>query len=157
MVSSRLEPVDSVLDKARQLPAMPQMRKGTVGPMIDFLQLSIPSVDVVPEPTADDLQQMFGVWKWGSTFVDRTVAGLARRCRELEGDLLERQKFKDWTHKYLDAKGIPIDPGGPHSECGCRIGDRMDFVFKRIAELEAEVERLRKAKDEFYGGGGNYQ
>lgn len=42
------------------------------------------------------------------------------------------QSFKDWVHAYLDGKGIPHHPPGVHGAEGCRIGDRMDYVFERF-------------------------
>lgn len=44
-------------------------------------------------------------------------------------------KFKNWVHAYLDSKGVPTHPDGPHSRCGCRIGDRMDLVFAELTRL----------------------
>lgn len=44
------------------------------------------------------------------------------------------QRFKDWVHAYLDAKGIPHHPLGTHGAEGCRIGDRMDYVFAKLAD-----------------------
>lgn len=43
------------------------------------------------------------------------------------------QAFKDWVHAYLDEKGVPKEfPDGPHTKEGCRIGDRMDYVFHHL-------------------------
>ena len=50
--------------------------------------------------------------------------------------------FKAWVHAYLDAKGVPHSPPGVHGACGCRIGDRMDWVW-------AERDRLRDAARAF--------
>lgn len=45
------------------------------------------------------------------------------------------QKFKDWVHAYLDARGVPAEfPDGSHTREGCRIGDRMDWVFAQLDE-----------------------
>lgn len=52
------------------------------------------------------------------------------------------QAFKTWVHNYLDNKGIPANPGGPHIAEGCRIGDRMDYVFEKIALL-TNLQRVR--------------
>jgi hypothetical protein len=44
----------------------------------------------------------------------------------------ERDKlaaFKKWVHNYLDSKGVPQHPLGVHGAEGCRIGDRMDWVW----------------------------
>lgn len=54
---------------------------------------------------------------------------------DLKTRLAERQAFKDWVHAYLDGKGVPHHPPGTHGAAGCRIGDRMDWVFERQAKL----------------------
>ncbi len=54
----------------------------------------------------------------------------------VQGERNALARFKAWVHDYLDAKGVPTHPDGPHGAEGCRIGDRMDFVF-------AEMERQR--------------
>lgn len=61
--------------------------------------------------------------------VERHVTALVAENEKLA-------KFKAWVHAYLDSKGIPHHPPGTHGAEGCRIGDRMDFVF-------AEIDRLR--------------
>ncbi len=58
---------------------------------------------------------------------------------EAQRDTLAR--FKAWVHDYLDAKGVPTHPDGPHGKEGCRIGDRMDFVFAEMERLAAENAR----------------
>ncbi len=63
-------------------------------------------------------------------------------AKSLAADRDALLKFKTWVHDYLDSKGIPTHPGGPHSKEGCRIGDRMDLVF-------AELDRLREAMKPF--------
>lgn len=64
-------------------------------------------------------------------------------------DLLEERdklrKFKTYVHGRLDAAGIPASiPDNPHTADGCRVGGRLDAVFKRESELEVENEKLRK-------------
>lgn len=77
------------------------------------------------------------------------------RRREANGNLIEQrddlraerdklQAFKDWVHAYLDGKSVPHHPPGTHGAAGCRIGDRMDWLFGQFAELRAEVERLKE-------------
>jgi hypothetical protein len=56
---------------------------------------------------------------------------------ELEKERNALRAFKDWVHTYLDDKGVPHHPPGIHGAAGCRIGDRMDWVF-------AEIERLKQ-------------
>ncbi len=52
------------------------------------------------------------------------------RCEKAEA-------FKAWVHLYLDGQGVPHHPPGIHGSEGCRIGDRMDWLMARIAELES--------------------
>lgn len=66
-----------------------------------------------------------------------------RRVAEIESERDALRKFKEWVHAYLDAKGIPTHPDGPHSKDGCRIGDRMDLVFAELDQLKADNHRLR--------------
>lgn len=69
----------------------------------------------------------------------RVLAGMAG-----ERDAL--QAFKDWVHAYLDSKGVPHHPHGVHvihGPEGYRIANRMDWVWARIAKLEAELAELR--------------
>lgn len=61
----------------------------------------------------------------------RDVLALVQQVKKL-------QAFKDWVHKYLDERGVPHHPPGPHGAEGCRIGDRMDWLM-------AEMERLKQA------------
>jgi hypothetical protein len=65
------------------------------------------------------------------------------------------QAFKDYVHKRLDDAGVPVDPESPHKAAGCRIGGRLDEVFKRITELErclndivTEVSYLNRYRDD---------
>lgn len=76
----------------------------------------------------------------GSIMADKLLA----RVRELQRDrqrLLKELEsllaFKKWTHAYLDSKGVPHHPPGSHGAEGCRIGDRMDWIW-------AEKERVRE-------------
>lgn len=82
------------------------------------------------------------------------VGWLVGRCEDLKkladiGDSLRTraedradrlEKFKQWVHSYLDARGVPAHPDGPHSKEGCRIGDRMDLVFAELQRLKGEQE-----------------
>lgn len=56
---------------------------------------------------------------------------------DLKEQIAKLQRFKDWVHAYLDTKGVPHHPPGPHGAEGCRIGDRMDWVFARLEENHA--------------------
>ena len=68
----------------------------------------------------------------------------AKEATELAALQAERDtlaRFKKWVHDYLDGKGIPHHPPGTHGAEGCRIGDRMDFVF---AELQRQAEQYAR-------------
>ncbi len=80
-----------------------------------------------------------------SEWWEMAFAAQAKELAEAKASVEKLQAFKDWTHAYLDAQGVPVDPGGPHSECGCRIGDRMDWWRDRLAEAKAANERLHIA------------
>lgn len=49
-----------------------------------------------------------------------------------ESELVKLRAFKAYVHERLDAAGIEREPNGEHSKHGCRIGDRLDIVFKLI-------------------------
>jgi hypothetical protein len=70
----------------------------------------------------------------------RAAAALAASPAPIEAGLADRldklQRFKDWVHAYLDAHGVPHHPPGTHGAEGCRIGDRMDWLMKRLAPIE---------------------
>ena len=74
-------------------------------------------------------------------------AALAAEVDELRAERDKLQRFKDWVHAYLDAHGVPHHPPGVHGSEGCRIGDRMDWVFTRLRTMETA---LQKAADEDY-------
>lgn len=61
------------------------------------------------------------------------------RVAELEGQVEKLRRFKDWVHDYLDRHGVPHHPPGVHGAEGCRIGDRMDWLTGRMADLEREL------------------
>lgn len=65
------------------------------------------------------------------------VRQLLERCAALE-------RFKEWVHSYLDARGVPAEfPDGPHTKEGCRIGDRMDWL---VDQLDAANRRANAAE-----------
>lgn len=70
---------------------------------------------------------------------------LAGELATAKGERDALQRFKDWTHSYLDDKGIPHHPPGVHGAEGCRIGDRMDYLFAQFAAERATVAELRGA------------
>lgn len=69
--------------------------------------------------------------------------------------IAERDKlaaFKTFVHGRLDAGGVPVDPPGPHRDEGCRIGQRLDWLFAerdkyRIAWEGASHDRDAKAAE----------
>lgn len=76
---------------------------------------------------------------------EQLTADLARVTAERD----KLQAFKDWVHAYLDGKGVPFHPPGTHGAEGCRIGDRMDWVFAQFDGLRAstgeDIARGQKA------------
>lgn len=61
----------------------------------------------------------------------KTEFALAEVIRERD----KLQRFKDWTHAYLDRLGVPHHPPGTHGAEGCRIGDRMDWMVAHFKAL----------------------
>ena len=68
--------------------------------------------------------------------IEQQLDRMDREKAELKAERDKLQAFKTWVHEYLDAHGVPHHPPGTHGAEGCRIGDRMDWVF-------AERDRLR--------------
>lgn len=69
---------------------------------------------------------------------------LAAKVNSLAARVDDLQRFKDWVHNCLTEHGVPEHPGGPHTAAGCRIGDRLDWVFARLENQEADTEALRR-------------
>ncbi len=42
------------------------------------------------------------------------------------------EAFKVWVHTYLDQHDVPHHPPGTHGAEGCRIGDRLDWLFAQL-------------------------
>lgn len=74
------------------------------------------------------------------------LVALAQAAAVLEEERAKLQAFKNWVHDYLDKHGVPADPGGPHTAEGCRIGDRMDWVFEQLASAPAPKTQARGRK-----------
>lgn len=70
----------------------------------------------------------------------------AGRIAELEEAAEKLQRFKDWVHAFLDGKGVPHHPPGTHGAAGCRIGDRMDWVWSERDALRLRVVRMHADK-----------
>ena len=64
--------------------------------------------------------------------------------RHQQAEIDKLQRFKTWVHEYLDSHGVPHHPPGTHGAAGCRIGDRMDWVWEEIDKLRAENADLRE-------------
>lgn len=61
-------------------------------------------------------------------------------------DLQRLEGFKTFVHGALTEMGIPENPGGRHTQAGCRIGDRLDLVhairlYEAIDILKAELSK----------------
>lgn len=88
-------------------------------------------------------------WRAVKSFVDAAnhvaVLSLLDEVERLQAERDALQRFKDWVHTYLDGKGIPHHPPGTHGAEGCRIGDRMDFVFAEWDRLRAALEHAAYA------------
>ena len=65
--------------------------------------------------------------------------GWQARAEKAEAEAAKLQAFKDYVHQRLADHGVPHHPPGVHSAAGCRIGDRLDWLF-------AEMERLKSVK-----------
>lgn len=53
------------------------------------------------------------------------------------------QAFKAYVHKRLDDAGVPTEPDVPHSKASCRVGDRLDYVFNKLANTRNALKRER--------------
>lgn len=84
-----------------------------------------------------------------SVLTDEIAAAIREAVAEATESLRAERNalaaFKIWVHNYLDGKGIPTHPDGPHSREGCRIGDRMDLVFAEQERLQERVRRLEES------------
>jgi hypothetical protein len=79
--------------------------------------------------------------EWLGVLIDEADA----KIKQLAADVDKLQKFKDWVHGYLDSKGVPHHPPGTHGAEGCRIGDRIDWMLARTAELEETLAAHKEA------------
>ncbi len=74
--------------------------------------------------------------------MEDVVEVLKETCAILAKERDKLQAWKDWVHNYLDTHGVPYHPPGTHGAEGCRIGDRMDWVWARVAELRRYVSHF---------------
>lgn len=107
------------------------------------------------DPTDDAFDRELATWIGTAPFGIVSVPGKFMRelCDDIQRLRAERDKlqaFKNWTHSFLDGKGIPHHPPGTHGAAGCRIGDRMDYVFAEMyrlrTDLAAAVSLLRECR-----------
>lgn len=82
--------------------------------------------------------------------IRKVLAELAEARRERD----KLQAFKDWVHSYLDGKGVPHHPPGTHGASGCRIGDRMDYLWAERVQHVRRVAELQRAIDRYSTGPG---
>lgn len=75
--------------------------------------------------------------------VVEALPAVIKELRELRAARDKLQAFKDYVHQRLDDSDIPTHPDGPHSQKGCRIGDRLDIALASCAENA----RLREVRD----------
>lgn len=60
------------------------------------------------------------------------------KLADLEMFVERLQKFKDYVHATLTDMGIPEDPPGQHRDAGCRIGQRLALVYRRVNDTVAK-------------------
>lgn len=75
----------------------------------------------------------------GEVRLQGRVAALEAELAVVSGERDKLQAFKDWVHAYLNGKGVPHHPPGVHGAEGCRIGDRMDWVW---ATMSSDMNRI---------------
>lgn len=63
---------------------------------------------------------------------DKDNQALRARVAELEAEVEKLQAFKDYTHKRMDELGVPQEVPSPHTDAGCRIGGRFDWVSDHL-------------------------
>ena len=73
----------------------------------------------------------------------------AKELRDLRDKVAVFQAFKDWVHAWLDSRGVPkAFPDGPHTREGCRIGDRLEWLWAELERYKvkaAELDRQQRA------------
>jgi hypothetical protein len=65
------------------------------------------------------------------------IARLTVALKDAEERIEKLQAFKDYTHDRLTEAGVPERPTMPanHTAAGCRIGDRLDWLFSQDIRL----------------------
>lgn len=70
--------------------------------------------------------------------------GLRAQLDAARGEAEAMRAFKAYVHQRLDEAGVEKDPPGPHSDAGCRIGQRLDIV---LVKERAEAKAMRVERD----------
>lgn len=74
------------------------------------------------------------------------TAGWERDVGRLTEERNKAETWKTYVHEYLDKRGVPKEfPEGKHTKEGCRIGDRLDYVFDQLVASVDDVTRLKEA------------
>lgn len=60
---------------------------------------------------------------------------------KLREQVTKLQAFKDFTHEWLTKVGVPVNPPGRHTDAGCRIGQRLVWLFRRTVLCKADYVR----------------
>lgn len=89
------------------------------------------------------LQRELGSARWNEQQAWKTAAEMEGQRNDARRERDKLQAFKDWVHGYLDEHGVPTHPNGPRSKEGCRIGDRLDIIFRERDEAMDDAARYR--------------
>lgn len=72
------------------------------------------------------------------------LAEAYQQNKELRDSLARFEAFRDFVHRRLDTASVPKEfPDGEHTLEGCRIGDRLDWVFSCLAAWEKQFPMQR--------------
>lgn len=99
--------------------------------------------------TPDRLRELEGINPTCPCAVCSGIRELVAEARRLQEERDKLQAFKTWVHAYLDGQGVPHHPPGTHGAEGCRIGDRMDWVWAEFARLRSLLSALADAAGPF--------
>ena len=67
-----------------------------------------------------------------TTASDHPIQTIEFEYRAAADEIRKLRAFKAYTHERLDAMGVPVEVPSPHTDAGCRIGGRMDYVEQRL-------------------------
>lgn len=82
-----------------------------------------------------------GLECWKRFFGDDSPETVNHRIEALQTEHDKLLKFKQYVHERLDKHGIPHHSPGVHGAEGCRIGDRLDYVF---STLRTPADKVKK-------------